>query len=98
MTIVNRLTGGGAKAKFVVVHHIEEGLPPHPFADALKALDEILFRPGRPEEGIIFLSPVEIEGGRGAQMVACAETVAAARELSDRALKILCSQFAPAQW
>jgi hypothetical protein len=97
MTIVNRLTGGGAKAKFVVVHHIEEGLPPHPFADALKALDEILFRQGRPEEGIILLSPVEIEAGRGVQMAACAETVAAARKLSDRALKILCSQFAPAQ-
>ena len=60
-----------------------------PFADALKALDEILFRRERPEEGIILLSPVEIEGGRGVQMALCAETVAAVRKLSDRALKIL---------
>jgi hypothetical protein len=89
MTIVNRLTGGGAKAKFLVVHHIEEGLPRRLFADALQALDEILFRRGRHEEGIILLSPVEIEAGRGVQMAVCAETVAAARKLSDRALKIL---------
>jgi len=89
MTLVNRLTGRGAKAKFVVVQRVGESLLPQPFAHALKALDEILFRPGRHEQGIILLSPVEIETGRGVQMAACAGTVAAARELSDRALKIL---------
>ena len=89
MTIVNRLTGGGAKAKFVVVKRTEESRPPQSFADALQALDGILFRPGGHEKGIILLSPVEIEAGRGVQMLACAETVAAARELSDRALKLL---------
>jgi len=89
MTIVNRLTGRGAKANFVVVQRIGESQPPQPFADALQALDGILFRPGRDEKGIILLSPVEIEAGRGVQMAACGETVAAARELSDRALRIL---------
>ena len=44
---------------------------------------------GKQEKGIILLSPVEIEAGRGVQMAACAETVATARMLSDRALKIL---------
>jgi hypothetical protein len=44
---------------------------------------------GERQKGIILLSPAEIEAGRGVQMLACAETVAAARDLSDRALKIL---------
>ncbi len=89
MTIVNRLTDGGAKAKFVVVQRTGEHQPPQSFATALQALDGILFRPGRHEKGVILLSPVEIEAGRGVQMLACAETVAAARKLSDRALEIL---------
>jgi len=88
MTIVNRLTGGGAKAKFVVVHDTGAARPPRSFADALQALDGILFRPGK-REGIILLSPVEIEAGLGVQLVACAETVGVARALSDRALEIL---------
>jgi hypothetical protein len=95
MTIVNRLTGGGTKAKFVVVQRTAETRPPQPFAAALAALDEILFRPGLHEEGIILLSPVEIETGRGVQMLACAETVAAARALSDRALTILSASSPP---
>lgn len=89
MTIVNRLTGGGAKAKFVVVQRTGAVRTPRSFADALQALDGILFRPGRREEGIILLSPVEIEAGRGVQLLACAKTVGAARALSDRALEIL---------
>lgn len=88
MTIVNRLTGGGDKAKFVVVQRVEDNRPPQSFADATRALDEILFRAGQ-QKGIILLSPVEIEDGRGVQMLACAETVGAARDLSDRALGIL---------
>jgi hypothetical protein len=95
MTIVNRLTGAGAKVKFVVVQRVGESLPPQPFADALQALDGILFRPGRQNKGIILLSPVEIEAGRGVQMAACAGTVAAARELSDRALEILAGVIGP---
>lgn len=89
MTIVNRLTGGGAKAKFVVVQRTGENRPPQSFAAALQALDGILFRSGRHEKGIVLLSPIEIEAGRGVQMLACADTVAAARKLSDRALEIL---------
>lgn len=87
MTIVNRLTGG--RAKFVVVQRTEENRRPQSFAAALRALDEILFRSGRHEEGIILLSPVEIEAGRGVQMLGCAETVVAARKLSNCALKML---------
>lgn len=89
MTIVKRLTSGGANAKFVVVQRIGDGRRPQAFADALHDLDEILFRSGRRENGIILLSPVEIEAGRGVQMLACADTVAAARALSDRAVEIL---------
>ncbi len=89
MTIVNRLTSGRAKPKFVVVQRTGDSRPPQAFADVLRALDGILFKPGSHEEGIILLSPVEIEAGRGVQMLACAETVAVARELSDRALEIL---------
>jgi hypothetical protein len=88
MTIVNRLTRGGDKAKFVVVQRVEDYRPPQSFADAVQALDGILFK-GERQKGIILLSPAEIEAGRGVQMLACAETVAAARDLSDRALKIL---------
>jgi len=88
MTIVNRLTRGGNKAKFVVVQRVEDDRPRQSFSDAVQALDGILFK-GERQKGIILLSPVEIEAGRGVQMLACAETVAAARDLSERALKIL---------
>jgi hypothetical protein len=89
MTIVNRLTGGGAKAKFIVVQRTGENRRPQSFAAALRALDEILFRAGKHEKGIVLLSPIEIEAGRGVQMLACAKTIAAARKLSNCALKIL---------
>ncbi len=39
-------------------------------------------------KGTILLNPAEIEEGRGVQMLACAQTAAAARELSTRALDI----------
>ncbi len=89
MTIVNRLTGGGAKTKFVVVQSTGENRPRQSFAAALQALDGMLFKSGRHEKGIVLLSPIEIEAGRGEQMFACADTVTAARELSDHALEIL---------
>ncbi len=88
MTVVNRLSGN-TKAKFVVVQRTDDRRPPRPFADALRALDPVLFRPGKSEKGTIVLSPIEIEEGRGVQLLACAQTVAAARELSSRALEIL---------
>ncbi len=90
--VVNRLSG---EAKFVVVQRTADHRPPRPFADALRALDPVLFRPGKNEKGTILLSPIEIEQGRGVQMLACAETVAAARELSTRALDILLRSTAP---
>ncbi len=89
MTIVNRLTDGEPNVKFVVVQRTGEHQSPLSFATALQALDGILFRAGRDEKGIIFLSPIEIEAGRGVQMLACAETVTAALKVSDRALEIL---------
>ncbi len=89
MTIVNRLKRGAAHSKFVVVQRSAESYPPRPFGEALRALDGLLFRSGKHDEGIILLSPTEIEAGRGAQLLACAETVAEARELSDRAVGIL---------
>ncbi len=89
MTVVNRLKRGAAHPKFVVVQRSAESYPPRPFAEALRALDGLLFRPGKRDDGIILLSPAEIEAGRGVQMLACAETVAEARELSDRAVGIL---------
>jgi hypothetical protein len=95
LTLVNRLTGGGAKAKFVVVQRTRESGSRQSFADALRALDGILFRRGRSEKGIVLLSPIEIEAGRGVQMLACAETVALASELSDSALEILSEGTAP---
>ncbi len=95
LTVVNRLTGGGAKAKFVVVQRTEDRWPPRAFADALQALDAVMFRPGKNENGIILLSPVEIEEGRGVQMLACADTVARARALSDQALQILSGASPP---
>lgn len=88
MTVTNRLSGG-IKRDFVVVQRTQDHRPPRPFADALHALDPVLFTPGRRETGAILLSPVEIEEGRGVQMLACAQTIAAARELSTRALEIL---------
>ncbi|UXA08893.1 hypothetical protein KXD96_12945 [Mycobacterium sp. SMC-2] len=89
MTIVNRLSRDPAETKFVVAQRVGESQPQRRFADAIRLLDGLLFRPGTQEEGIILLSPVEIEAGRGVQMLACAETTAAARELSERAIRIL---------
>ncbi len=89
MTIVNRLSRDPTSAKFVVAQRIGESQPPRRFADAVRSLDDLLFKPGRQEKGVILLSPVEIEAGRGVQLLACAETTAAARELSEQAIRIL---------
>ena len=89
MTMVNRLNWERAGTKFVVVQRVGKNQPPRRFADAVHVLDDLLFRPGEREKGIILLSPVEIEAGLGVQMLACAETIAGARELSERAIRIL---------
>ena len=72
-----------------MAQRIGESQPPRRFADAVRALDDLLFKPGRREKGIILLSPVEIEVRRGVQLLACAETTPAARELSEQAIRIL---------
>ncbi len=89
LTIVNRLSLDPASVKFVVAQRVGESQPPRSFADAVHLLDDLLFRRERQEKGIILLSPVEIEAGRGVQMLACAETTAAACELSEHAIRIL---------
>ncbi len=89
MTIVNRLKGGPAHSEFVVVQREKESYRPQPFAEAVRALDGLLFRLGERDDGVVLLSPVEIESGRGMQMLACAKTVAEARELSDWAVGVL---------
>ena len=89
MTVVNRLKRGAAQSEFVVVQRVDESYPPQAFAEALRALDSLLFRSGKRDDGIILLSPAEIEAGRGVLMLACARTVAEARELSNRAVSIL---------
>lgn len=88
MTIVSRLFGLNAP-RFVVTQKIDRMDRPLRFLDALQRLDDILLKPGRTKQGIMFLSPVEIEAGRGVQMVACAKTSNAARELSRHAEKRL---------
>lgn len=89
MTIVNRLSRDPSRTKFVVAQRIGESQAPRQFADAVRGLDDLLFKPGNREQGVILLSPVEIEAGRGVQLLACAETTAAARELSEQAILIL---------
>lgn len=88
-TIANRLNRDHPSTKFVVVQRFGEGHPPRRFADAVRVLDDLLFRSGRQGKGIILLSPIEIEAGLGVQMLACAETIAQARELSEHAIRIL---------
>jgi hypothetical protein len=89
MTIVNRLTGGGPTAKFVVTQYTGESWPQRSFTDACRVLDGMLLGPSQRDHGIVLLSPIEIEAGQGVQMLACAETVDAARDLSVRAIEIL---------
>lgn len=89
MTVVNRLSRNRASTKFVVVQRVRDSQPPRRFADAVHVLDGLLFRSRRQEKGIVLLSPVEIEAGLGVQMLACAETIAEARALSENAIRIL---------
>ncbi len=93
LTIVNRLRGGTARSEFVVVQRLGETFSPRPFGEAVRALDGLLFRSGARDDGIVLLSPIEIESGRGVQMLACAKTVPEARELSDNALGILAGSW-----
>jgi len=87
MTIVNRLKRGAAE--FIVVERTDDRRPRWSFADTIQALGNLLFRSGVRHEGIVLLSPVEIESGRGVQMLAVAEKTADASALADRALEIL---------
>jgi len=89
LTIANRLNRGPVNAQFVVVQRDVDHRPPRRFADALRALDGLLFKPGAQSDGIIVLSPAEIETGRGMLMMACAQTIVAARALADRGVEIL---------
>jgi hypothetical protein len=90
MTLVNRLCGGATPREFVVVERCEDNHAPRPFAHAVRDLDGLLLGSGGRRDGVILLTPTEIESGRGVQLLACADTVAAARALADRAVGILC--------
>jgi len=89
MTIVNRLNRDRVSTKFVVAQRVGKSQPPGRFADAVHVLDDLLFRSGGQKKDIILLSPVEIEAGLGVQMLACAETIAGARELSEHPIRML---------
>ena len=89
MTLLNRVWRGAEPPKLVVMERTTERYPRRPFAGAVRALDGLLFRAGVRDEGVILLTPAEIETGRGVQLLGCAATVARARELADRAVAIL---------
>jgi pre ATP-grasp domain-containing protein len=86
LTIVHRLR---PPREFVVVERLGDRNQPRPFLAAVKALNGLLYKREEREEGIVILSPSEIEAGRGIQMLACAETIARARKIADRGVDVL---------
>lgn len=88
MTLVNRISGPPGMS-FVVTQQTEMVRTPRRLSEALDLLGGLLLRPGYSEQGIIVLSPVEIEAGTGAQWIACAQSTRAALALADQAARRL---------
>ncbi len=88
MTIVHRLNPAFAR-KFVVIERLDDRHAPQTFLNVVKALNGLLYKRGEREQGIVLLSPSEIEAGRGIQMLVCADTVAVASNIAQRGIEII---------
>jgi hypothetical protein len=89
MTLANRLTGDWQDRPFVVIQRTNLKGRPQSFATALEQIDELLYRPGKAQEGVIILTPGGIERGSAVHLMALADTVAAARQKAMAATKAL---------
>lgn len=82
MTLANRLTGDWRQHPFVVVQRETERFRPRTTNQVLERLDDLLFRFGHGEQGIVLLTPRLAAEGRGLHFMAIAGTSAAARDLA----------------
>jgi pre ATP-grasp domain-containing protein len=88
MTILHRLNPASAR-QFVVVQRLHDQRTPRSFPNMVRALSGLLYKRGECDQGIVLLSPSEIEAGRGIQMLVCAETTASANNIVKKGLNIL---------
>lgn len=89
MTFLNRLFGADALPAYVIVQRPELNLPPLPFHEALRRLDDLLYRPDGPPEGIILVTPDCLVAGAGLHMIAMDETIEKAMRRADQAVERL---------
>ncbi len=92
MTIVNQIAGTGEPPAFVVVQDQSSNNHPLGFEQAWALLDDLLLKPNQRDDGIVLLSPVEIESGSGVQLLACSTSRAGAAAIARGAVERLRGQ------
>jgi hypothetical protein len=89
LTFLNRLFSPEALPAYVIVQRSELSLPPLSFAEALERLDDQLYRPDGPPEGVILVTPDCLETGTGLHMIAMDETIEKAMHRADEVVERL---------
>ncbi len=89
MTLANRLTGNWHEKPFALVHKSSLSYKKRSFDEILQLADKLLYRPGRTKEGIVLLTPNDLERGQGLHMIALANSIEAAKALASRATQTL---------
>lgn len=89
MSVVNRVAGKARRPSIVVVQRTDMCFEPTRFSAMLASLGSLAASVARTDQGVILLSPDEIERGCGVQMVAYAATAGDAKAISQQALLVI---------
>lgn len=82
MTLVNRLLGDWSRRPFTIIQKTHMTSRSRPISDVMHTLDDMLFVPGRREDGVIILTPGPLEAGTGFDLLVLADSVAAAESMA----------------
>lgn len=85
MTLANRLLPTGEALETVVVQRVRFPVRERSFSALLEEFSDLLFIPGKRDEGIVFLTPHVIEQGTGIHFMALAPTLERAKKLAAQA-------------
>ncbi len=96
MTLANRLTGDWAKRPFVIIERDDLAYPGEAVGSFLDSIGQFLYRPHCRSTGAILLSPGQITGGSGYEMMVLDHSIDAAeergRQLVEHIAKVLAAK------
>ena len=89
MTFFNRIVPDPNDYEIMIVQKFDLSLPERPFAEAVKALDGLLFHHEKVDEGLVMLTPTSFEHGCGLHFMTIAKSLGKARKLASHAIERL---------